>query len=306
MNLRDVKYLITVAETCHFGQAAERCFISQPTLSGQIKKLEEELGVVLFERTNRSVVVTPIGEKIMVHARLLLEQVHIIQQLAHAHQDPLAGSLRLGIIPTLSPYLLPLILTPLRQRYPKLKLVLSEDITDNLIKRLNAHEIDAALLATLPDEADLVATPLFDEPFWLAYPPGHPLGQQKHISQNDLNNLELLLLSDGHCLTQQVMLVCQHASKKSTENTADLRATSLETLLHLVAAGFGCTLVPALATTAGSSTISPGVLLRPLFLVDAVRQIRLVHRRTYPQTATLIAFTDIIQQYLPDTVRIIK
>ena len=165
MNLRDLKYIIAVAESRHFGKAAERCFVSQPTLSGQIKKLEEELGVAIFERTNRSVEITPVGETIVAHARQIMEQADVIQQLARAHQDPLAGPLRIGAIPTLSPYLMPLILAPLKKLYPQMKLVLSEELTDTLIERLQNHEIDAALLATPVEEQDLETLPLFDEPF---------------------------------------------------------------------------------------------------------------------------------------------
>jgi LysR family hydrogen peroxide-inducible transcriptional activator len=147
MNLRDLKYIVAVAETRHFGRAAARCFVSQPTLSGQIKKLEDHLGVTVFERTNRSVEVTPVGQAIIDRARLALEQAEAIEQLARAHQDPLAGPLRIGAIPTLSPYLMPLILVPLRRLYPQTRLVLSEEITDSLLA-LHHHEIDVALLAT--------------------------------------------------------------------------------------------------------------------------------------------------------------
>jgi LysR family hydrogen peroxide-inducible transcriptional activator len=178
MNLRDLKYIIAVAETRHFGRAAERCFVSQPTLSGQIKKLEEELGVTLFERTNRSVEITPVGSVILTHARLILEQADLIQQLARAHQDPLAGPLRIGVIQTLSPYLMPLILMPLRKQHPQIKLVLSEEQTDALLERLRNHEIDAALLATPVTEQDFESLPLFDEPFWIAYPRKHPFSSR--------------------------------------------------------------------------------------------------------------------------------
>ena len=148
MNLRDLKYIIAVAEKRHFGKAAERCFVSQPTLSGQIKKLEDALGIAIFERTNRSVEITPVGEEIVAHARQIMEQADVIEQLARAHQDPLAGPLRIGAIPTLSPYLMPLILAPLKKQLPQMKLVLSEELTDTLLERLHDHEIDAALLAT--------------------------------------------------------------------------------------------------------------------------------------------------------------
>ncbi|MBK1701434.1 LysR substrate-binding domain-containing protein [Thiococcus pfennigii] len=302
MNLRDLKYIIAVAETHHFGRAAERCFVSQPTLSGQIKKLEDELGVTIFERTNRSVEVTPIGEGILAHARLLLEQAEAIERTARAHQDPLAGPLRIGAIPTLSPYLMPLILRPLRQRYPQLQLVLFEEITDTLLQRLRQHDLDAALLATPADDAELTGQPIYDEPFWLAHPRGHPLADKAEITQDDLEAVELLLLADGHCLTHQVMEVCRLAERPRTGETADLRAASLETLLQLVSADFGCTLVPALA--AGSGWAHDGnIALRRLDLPDAYRRISLVARRSFPRRPALTALAELIVAHLPETVR---
>jgi LysR family hydrogen peroxide-inducible transcriptional activator len=302
MNLRDIKYILAVAETRHFGRAAERCFVSQPTLSGQIKKLEEALGVTIFERTNRSVEVTPIGAEILTHARLLMEQADAIEQVARAHQDPLAGPLRLGAIPTLSPYLMPLILVPLKQRYPQLKLVLFEEITDSLLRRLAQHELDAALLATPVTDPDLVAMPLFDEPFWLAHPRKHPLYDRDEITAQDLEQIDLLLLSEGHCLTHQVMEVCHLADRPRQGEMADLRAASLETLLQLVGAGFGCTLVPALAIRGGWMTDS-GIIARRLELDDAYRRISLVYRRSFPRRAALDAVAATVREHLPNTVR---
>lgn len=301
MNLRDLKYLIAVSETRHFGKAAERCFVSQPTLSGQIKKLEEELGVTLFERTNRSVSVTPIGEEIINHSKLIMEQADAIYQLARAASDPLAGPLRVGAIPTISPYLMPLILVPLKRKYPQLRLVLSEEITDTLLERLKAHQIDVAIIATPVDEQDLVTIPLFEEPFWLAHPVDHALYNKDEISRQDLNNADLLLLADGHCLTQQAMEVCRLNENARHGEMADLRAASLETLLQLVGAGFGCTLVPALAVRGPWMTDS-GIIARELELDDAHRRVQLVFRRSFPRRAALDALAEIVWQNLPNTV----
>ena len=259
MNLRDLKYIIAVADTRHFGKAAERCFVSQPTLSGQIKKLEEELGVAIFERTNRSVEITPVGEAIVARARQIIEQADGIQQLAQAHHDPMAGALRIGTIPTLSPYLMPLILMPLRKKYPQMKLVLSEELTEVLLERLRNHEIDAALLATPVEEQDLETLPLFDEPFWVAFPRKHAFYAKEKITRNDLDNENLLLLAEGHCLAKQAMDVCHIKERQEQGDMADLRASSLETLIQLVGAGFGITLVPALAMR-GSWTTGSGVI----------------------------------------------
>jgi LysR family hydrogen peroxide-inducible transcriptional activator len=304
MNLRDLKYVIAVAETRHFGRAAERCFVSQPTLSGQIKKLEEELGVTLFERTNRSVEITPVGEDILAHARQMMEQADAIEQLAQAHQDPLAGPLRVGAIPTLSPYLMPLILAPLKKQYPQVRLVLSEEITDTLLARLHNHEIDAVLLATPVDEHDLEMIPLFDEPFWLAHPRQHPLYNKDEITRKDLDHIDLLLLSEGHCLAKQAMEVCRMKERSAQGDMADLRAASLETLLQLVGAGFGCTLVPALAVR-GSWTTDTGIIARPLAVKDAYRTISLVFRSSFPRRPAVEALVEVIRDHLPNTVHLL-
>jgi LysR family transcriptional regulator, hydrogen peroxide-inducible genes activator len=302
MNLRDLKYIVAVAETRHFGRAATRCFVSQPTLSGQIKKLEDELGVVVFERTNRSVEITPVGESILAHARLALEQASAIEQVARAHQDPMAGPLRIGAIPTLSPYLMPLILVPLKHKYPALTLVLSEELTDALLARLHRHELDCALLATPAEELDLDALPLFDEPFWLAHPRDHRLYEKESITADDLESVDLLLLADGHCLTHQVMDLCHLVERPARGEMADLRAASLETLLQLVGAGFGCTLVPALAVR-GSWMTGSGVVARPLALPKAYRRISLVYRRSFPRPAAIDALAAVIREHLPNTVK---
>ena len=301
MNLKDLKYLVVLADTCHFGQAAERCFVSQPTLSGQIKKLEEELGVTLFERTNRSVQTTPLGETIVEHAKRILEQADVLRQLAQSYQDPLVGPLRMGAIPTLSPYLMPLILKPLKKRYPQIKLVLSEELTDILLARLGNHEIDAALLATPVEDADLESTPLFDEPFWFIHPRSHPLFGKPKIIQADLDGADLLLLSEGHCLAEQAMEVCHMQGRDVQGDMADLRAASLETLLQMVGAGFGSTLLPALALRAGLGK-DRGIIARQLKLPDTYRRVSLVYRRTFPRRKALEAFAEVVLDNLPDTV----
>jgi LysR family hydrogen peroxide-inducible transcriptional activator len=302
MNLRDLKYLVAVAETRHFGKAAKRCFVSQPTLSGQIRKLEQELGVTLFERTNRSVEVTPIGESILVHARQIIEQADIIEQLANAQQDPLAGPLRIGAIPTLSPYLMPLVLAPLKKRVPQMKLVLSEEMTDSLTRRLLHHEIDAALLATAVNEPGLASIPLFEEPFWVAYPRKHKFYTQERITLRDLDNENMLLLAEGHCLADQAMAVCRLETRQAGGDQADLRAASLETLLQLVRAGYGITLVPALALQ-GSWASGSGVVTHPLNIQNARRRVSLIYRESFPRLPALRAFCDVVRSHLPNTVK---
>lgn len=301
MNLRDFKYLIAVADTLHFGKAAQRCFVSQPTLSGQIKKLEDELGVSLFERTNRSVSITPVGELVLQHAKLLLEQADVIVQLTRAHSDPLAGPLRVGAIPTISPYLMPLILMPLKQEYPQMKLVLQEETTDNLLAHLQAHQLDVAILGTHQIDSELQEVTLFKEPFWLAHHCDHELYTKDEITRRDLAQLDLLLLADGHCLARQVMDVCRVDEQALNSETADLRAASLETLLQLVGAGYGSTLVPALAMQ-GSWMTGSGIIARKLDIKDAYRTVRLVFRKTFPRKQALEALAEVIKKNLPNTV----
>ena len=301
MNLRDIQYIIAVAETRHFGKAAERCYVSQPTLSGQIRKLEEELGVAIFERTSRSVAITPVGEQILAIGRQITEQVDAIQQLARAQQDPLAGPLRLGAIPTLSPYLMPLILMPLKRRHPQMKLVLSEELTESLLQRLHHHEIDAALLATPVENPRLDEIPLFDEPFWVAFPRKHDFYTREKIRLRDLQQEELLLLSEGHCLAQQALDVCHLKERQVQGQMADLRAASLETLIQLVRSGFGITLIPALAMR-GSWATGGGVVAQPLEVAGASRRISLVYRQSFPRAQALQALAQVIIDNLPNTV----
>jgi LysR family hydrogen peroxide-inducible transcriptional activator len=302
MNLRDFKYMIAVAETLHFGKAAERCFVSQPTLSGQLKKLEDELGVSLFERTNRSVSITPIGELVLQHAKLMMEQADAIVQISRAHNDPLAGPLRIGAIPTISPYLMPLILMPLKQLYPQMKLVLQEETTDLLIDHLQSHQLDVAILGTATIDPDLEEILLFDEPFWLAIPTDHELYNKDDITRRDLKKLDLLLLADGHCLARQVMDVCRVDEQTIGSDTADLRAASLETLLQLVSAGYGSTLVPALAMQ-GSWMTGSGIIARKLDISDAYRTVRLVFRKTFPRKQAIEVLAGMIRKHLPNTVK---
>ncbi len=305
MNLRDLKYLIAVADQRHFGRAADACCVSQPTLSGQVKKLEDYLGVTIFERTNKSVVTTPAGEAILRHARLALEQEEAIRAVAQAHRDPLAAPLRLGVIPTLSPYLMPLVLRPLRARCPGLRLVLAEEMTDTLLLRLREHAIDAALVATPVEDADLAAIPLFEEPFWIAYPREHPLADIANITLQDLFGADLLLLADGHCLGDQVRSLCAGAVTSRSLEATDLRASSLETLLQLVAAGLGTTLLPALAVRE-PLLADMGVIARPLPLREARRAVQLAYRRAFPRTKVLETLAEVIVDHLPETVKRVR
>ena len=305
MNFRDLEYLVAVSETLHFGQAAQRCFVSQPTLSGQIHKLEEELGATLFERTNRSVHITAIGQKIVGHARQILEQVEVIRSLGSDQNDLLTGPLRIGAIHTLSPYLVPLFMLELQQQHPELSLELTEATTDQLIAKLRDHQLDGALLATSPLADDLKEIQLFKEPFWLAHPRDHHFYNQDEVSLADLKDEKVLLLSEEHCLSEQIISACKIDGRDSANPLPRLNASSLETLVQLVGMGLGITLVPALSVH-GGRLATDKVILREVSIPQAIRQVRLVYRQTFPRQPALGALSEIISAVLPNTVRQIQ
>ena len=305
MNFRDLEYLVAVSETLHFGQAAQRCFVSQPTLSGQIHKLEEELGATLFERTNRSVHITAIGQKIVGHARQILEQAEVIRSLGSDQNDLLTGPLRIGAIHTLSPYLVPLFMLELQEQHPELSLELTEATTDQLVAKLRDHQLDGALLATSPPADDLKEIQLFKEPFWLAHPRDHHFYNQDEISLADLKDEKVLLLSEEHCLSEQIISACKIDSRDSANPLPCLNASSLETLVQLVGMGLGITLVPALSVH-GGRLATDKVILREVRIPQAIRQVRLVYRQTFPRQPALGALSEIISAVLPNTVRQIQ
>lgn len=246
MNLRDLRYLVAVAEHRHFGRAAEACFVSQPTLSTQIRKLEEELGVVLIERTNRQVMLTPVGERVVAQAQRVLREVNQLVHIAEEHKDPYGGDFRLGIIPTVAPYLLPKILGPIKKAFPKLRIQLTEAQTAVITRMLREGELDAMILALPVDEENLKQVKLYTEPFYFAASRSHPKANRKWVTLDDLDHEQVLLLEDGHCLRDQALEVC--SSHNAVENT-NFRATSIETLRQMVAANVGITLMPELAIT---------------------------------------------------------
>jgi LysR family hydrogen peroxide-inducible transcriptional activator len=244
MNIKDLKYLVALAEHKHFGKAAEKCFVSQPALSMQIQKLEELLGIKLIERSNKSVLITESGLNIVKRAQDILNQVEAVHELARSAKDPYAGELKIGIFPTLAPYLLPLIIPALVKKFSKLSFYLLEEKTAVLIDQLKLGKIHAAFLALPLAEKQLTTTHLFDEEFLLAVPKTHELAKAKIIMQKDLENKKLLLLEEGHCMREQALSFCQQLQATETQ---DFRATSLETLRHMVAAGVGMTLMPKFA-----------------------------------------------------------
>jgi len=276
MNLRDLRYLVALAEQRHFGRAAEACFVSQPTLSTQIKKIEDELGVTLVERAPRKVMLTDAGSEIAKRAQRVLAEVEQIRAIARRSLDPEAGSLKLGLFPTLGPYLLPHIVPLLRARFPRLELLLTEEKTELLLQQPHEGRIDAALLALPLHEDQLHSEPLFEEPFVLAVPKGHALSEHTDLQLADLRDQRLLLLDDGHCLREQALDVCQLAGAGEKDG---FRATSLETLRQMVAAGVGITLLPLLAVQPPVPR-SESLQLVPFSGAQPSRQIALVWRRS--------------------------
>jgi LysR family hydrogen peroxide-inducible transcriptional activator len=292
MNLQELRYLVAVAEHRHFGRAAEATNVSQPTLSSQIRKLENELGVTLLERTNKRVNLTPVGSQILIHAQRALVEAGQMEAVARAARDPLVGALRLGAIPTLAPYLMPLILEDLRQDYPGLVVELWEDQTRMLIEALRNHKLDAALLATPADAPEITEIALFDEPLLAALPLKHRLAAQKTVSEEALAD-ELLVLADGHCLATHALAACSGKTAPAHNRLqGTMQAASLETLVNLVAAGYGATLIPALAA---DSLAARGIALRPLS-GKSTRTIRLASRPGFPRPQALRALEKVIRR----------
>jgi len=289
MNLRDLRYLLAVAEHEHFGRAAKACGISQPTLSVQVRKLEALLGVALFERTSKTVAPTAACERLIGHARAAVAEAEAILAVARTLRDPLAGRCRLGIIPTLAPYLLPLVFGPLREALPALELEPWEDQTSALLDLLRAHGLDAALLATDVDGPDLASQTLFAEPFLAALPPEHPLAGRAVVAEADLAR-DILVLADGHCLRDQALAACGYSGALG----GALRASSLPTLLNMVAAGYGTTLIPGLAAGAAQDV---GIVLRPL-AARAGRTVRIAWRAHFPRRAAVEAVGEVIARRL--------
>lgn len=280
MNLRDLQYLIAVADRRNFSQAAEHCCVSQPTLSNQIRKLEETLGVLVFERSNKRVMPTETGEQIIAMARKILHEVDAMRDVAQSAQDPLAGKFRLGAFPTLSTYIFPALVPKITAALPQLKLVLVEEKTQALLDRLKRGELDAALLALPVHDDQLVTQKLFDDAFFLAVPPQHPLAKQKSIEQSGLGHSKLLLLEEGHCLRDQALEVCHRIGMDEEQ---DFRATSLETLRQMVKAGTGITFMPHIAIQPDEK----GICYIPFCEPSPYRTIGLVWRKTTARMAVI-------------------
>jgi LysR family hydrogen peroxide-inducible transcriptional activator len=290
VNLKDLKYLVALADTGHFGKAAERSFVSQPTLSAQLKKLEDYLGVKLVERQPKNVKLTEVGRQVVIRARRMLDEGDEIVALARNNTDPLAGRLKVALIPTIGPYLLPRVMQKIRKTLPHLGLMLYEHQTEPLLKRLREGEIDLGILA-LPAPGDgLESRPLYEEAFTVALPQNHPLAAKASIRVQDLKDQTLLLLEDGHCMRDQALEVCSRIEVREAE---DFRATSLETLRQMVVAGLGITLLPQLAVDSPFGS-HRGLVSREFAKPAPTRTVGAVWRKSTTRGGAITALCDLI------------
>jgi LysR family hydrogen peroxide-inducible transcriptional activator len=281
VTLTELRYIVAVAREKHFGRAAESCFVSQPTLSVAVKKLEDELDVKIFERGSTEVTMTPLGEQIVRQAQSVLEQSAVIKQIAKRGKDPLAGPLTLGIIYTIGPYLLPDLVRQAIERSPQMPLILQENFTVKLLEMLRTGEIDCAIMAEPFPETGLAIAPLYEEPFMVAVPATHELARRKQISAEELKRETMLLLGTGHCFRDHVLDVCPeyaHFSSDAEGIRKSFEGSSLETIKHMVASGMGVTVLPLLSVPAG-----PQPHLRYLKFTPPVptRRVVLAWRKTF-------------------------
>ncbi|MCX7035192.1 MAG: LysR substrate-binding domain-containing protein [Proteobacteria bacterium] len=294
IKLKDLRYLVAVADTGHFGQAAALCFVSQPTLSAQLRKLEEYLGVQLIERQPRHSALTDAGVAVVLRARRILEASDDIVAVTQQLRDPLAGRLRLALLPTICPYLLPVVAARIRKQLPRLDLMLYEHQTGPMLHKLHSGEIDAGILALPVDTEEFSERQLYSEPFVLAVPEGHRLATRKQAQVDDLDGETLLLLEDGHCLRDQALAVC---SRSGAHEKQDFRATSLETLRQMVASGAGVTLLPELASN-GAYGGARGVAIVPFAKPSPARQIGMVWRPSSARATAINAVCDVIYELM--------
>ncbi|HEY4082409.1 MAG TPA: hydrogen peroxide-inducible genes activator [Burkholderiaceae bacterium] len=292
MTLTELRYIVAVARERHFGRAAEACFVSQPTLSVAIKKLEEELDLKIFERGGAEVTVTPLGEEVVRQAQVVIEQAGAIKQIAKRGKDPLAGPLRLGVIYTIAPYLLPELVTVAIEKLPQMPLLLTENFTTRLLEQLRLGELDCAILAEPFPDAGLAVAQLYDEPFVVAAPVGHPLAKRKQVSPEELKSETMLLLGAGHCFRDHVLEVCPEYARFSPDAEGirkSFEGSSLETIKYMVASGVGVTVVPVLAARE-----SEQLRYLPFSAPVPTRRVVLVWRRTFTRFEAIAALRNAI------------
>ncbi len=301
MTLTELKYIVAVARERHFGRAADACFVSQPTLSVAIRKLEDELGVVLFERGGSEIGITDVGLRVIAQAQKVLEEAAMVKEIARQGEDPLAGPLRVGIIYTIAPYLLPRLVPKQVEQTPQMPLVLQENYTTRLLELLRQGELDCAIAALPIPDTGLTIEPLYDEPFVVAVPARHPWASRERINSNELKDETMLLLGSGHCFRDQVLEVCPEFARYSASSEGIQRSfegSSLETIRHMVAAGLGVTVMPASSLNiAGAADDPEGLLLRYIPFEEPVpdRRVVLIWRKSFPRPAAMHALATSIR-----------
>ena len=294
MTLTELRYIVAVARERHFGRAAEACFVSQPTLSVSIKKLEEELDVKIFERGANEVTVTPLGDEIVRQAQSVIEQASAIKEIAKRGKDPVSGPLRLGVIYTIGPYLLPDLVRQAIERVPQMPLMLHENFTARLLDMLRTGELDCAIMAEPFPDAGLAAAPLYDEPFMVAVPRSHALAKRRSISAEELKQETMLLLGTGHCFRDHVLEVCPEYARFSTNSEGirkSFEGSSLETIKYMVASGMGVTVVPRLSVPKDAQ---PHVKYIAFEKPAPTRRVVLVWRRTFTRYEAIAALRNAI------------
>ena len=294
MTLTELRYVIAVARERHFGKAADACFVSQPTLSVSVKKLESELGVVIFERGGGEITLTPIGEDIVQQAQRVLDAANQVKEIADQGRDPLRGPLRVGVIYTIGPYLLPRIIKSMIDRHPDMPLILQENFTVRLLEMMRTGEVDVAVLAEPFDETGLNTLPIYDEDFVVAVPKKHGWSKRKQISSVDLKQETMLLLGVGHCFRDQVLEVCPEAARFAA-NSAGIQKTfegsSLETIRHMVAEGLGVTILPRMSVASDQDSLLAFI---PFASPVPNRRIVLAWRKSYSRDRAIQALRDTI------------
>lgn len=289
MTLTELRYIVTLAQERHFGRAAERCFVSQPTLSIAVKKLEEELGVALFERSKNAVQLTPVGERIVEQAQKVLEEAQGINELARSGRDQLKTTLKLGAIYTIGPYLFPSLVPKIRDLAPQMPLYLEESFTEVLRGKLRRGELDAILVALPFEEADVLVRPLYDEPFVMLLPSDHLWCEREQIEAGDLTQTRLLMLGEGHCFRDQVVESCPGLALKES-GALVTEGGSLETIRHMVASGLGASVIPRSA--ASPATLPPSVQTRPFSPPAPKRTLALAWRASFPRPKAIDVLID--------------
>ena len=285
MTLSELRYIVAVAKELHFGRAAERCFVSQPTLSVAVKKLEDELGVTLFERHQHEVSITPIGEAIVKQAEAVLNEANYLKEIANQNKDELSGELKLGVIYTVGPYLLPKLIPSINKQQQELTLLIEEDFTENLSRKLKSGEIEIAIMANPFDEPGITTEILYQEPFVVALPSNHQLTKKKKLQASDLLDDTMLLLKAGNCFRDQVVKLCPSCINPLDKNKRiqkTLESSSIETIRQMVATGVGITILPALSVESHSD-LNGMLTYRPFTKPAPYREVIIAYRKSYPR-----------------------